>query len=94
MTIKELLQREGISEKAALKEQAILHAHAKISRFQAECSGFENKYGMPFQKMKKKYEGRKESEDFLEEEDYSDWEYAWNSLNWWKKNVKEAQNAD
>lgn len=93
MTIKEILEMEGISEETALREQVLLIALAKISHYQAECSNFQAKYRMSFIEMKKKMKVQKNAEDFLQEDDFLDWEYADNALNWWKQNVKEVRNA-
>ena len=94
MTIKELLAKEGFSEESALKEQALLVALAKISHYQAECKSFESKYGMNFNSMKKKLKKQKSTEDFKEEDDFSDWEYADCALQWWKEKINEVENAD
>ena len=94
MTVKELLAKEGMSEKEALRDQAMLVGMSKVSHFEAECRGFEKKYGFAFSEMKSQLEAQNNKEDFAVEDDAIEWDFADTSLKWWRERINEALIAD
>jgi len=93
MDIKEILQKEGITEHNALLGQGLLTAYARVSHYEAVCRNFQEKYGLSFDEMKLRMESKTNEEDFQEEEDFIDWEFANVSLKWWLERVKELKSA-
>ena len=93
MDIREILQKEGITEQNALLGQGLLTAYARISHYEAVCRNFQEKYGLPLEEMKRKVELKENEEDFQEEEDLADWEFADVSLKWWIQKVEELHSA-
>jgi len=86
---------EGIYEKTeqtetmVLREHAILTIHTKLSRYESECALFEKKYGVSLESFRNRLEQKMNSESFMEEDDFLDWEYADSAMNWWRLKMKE-----
>lgn len=93
MDIREILEKEGITEQNALLSHGLLTAYARVSHYEAICKNFQKKYGQSFDEMKLRIESKISEENFLEEEDLADWEFADVSLKWWLERVKELKSA-
>ena len=89
MQIAEILEKTGQTETMVLREHAILTIHTKLSRFESECALFEKKYGVSLESFRNRLEQKKNSESFMEEDDFLDWEYADSARNWWNLKMKE-----
>ena len=93
MTVKEILDQESQSEEIILKEHLTLKGLAKISHFEAKCSLFEDKYEKSFELFQNELRELSGKEDFSKEDDLLDWEFAHNSLNWWRDRIMELRGA-
>ena len=69
-----------------------LRSLAKISRYEAQCVHFENKYNESLDTFQK-YMQQEEKEDFAKEDDLMDWEYADAAFQWWKAQLKDIRRA-
>lgn len=93
-TIKEILRQEGYnSGEAFIKDSAYLLALAKVEQYRAECEFFERKYGMKLEGFRRSLQDTKGEEDFGQEEDLEDWEFAQAALNWWQEKTRELKSA-
>ena len=54
----------------------------KLSRYEAECALYEKKYDASLESFLRKLEQKLNSENFTEEDDLLDWEYANSARNW------------
>jgi len=93
MSITELLDKTGQTEASVLREHLILTGMAKLSRYEAECALLEKKYGESLVSFKKRIKERQEHEDFTEEDDLMDWEYADAALKWWLSQLEDLRRA-
>ncbi len=75
MTIDEILIKTGQTEASVLREHFVMTGLAKVSRYEAQCVHFENKYNESLDTFQK-YMQQEEKEDFAKEDDLMDWEYA------------------
>ena len=89
MQIDEILEKTGQTETMVLREHAILTILTKLSRFESECALFEKKYGVSLESFRNRLEQKMNSESFMEEDDFLDWEYADSARNWWRLKKKE-----
>lgn len=88
-----ILREMGFAnEKEALREQALLILLSKISRYKAECSLFEKKYGMSFEEFAALVESS-DREDFEKEDDLLDWRFAKETLEELMKEKQEIERA-
>ena len=83
MQITEILERTGLTETMVLREHAILTILTKLSRYESECALFEKKYGVSLESFRNRLKQKMNSESFMEEDDFMDWEYADSARNWW-----------
>jgi hypothetical protein len=93
MTVSEILQETGQSEASILREHLLLTGLAKLTRYEAECSKFEKKYGQSLVVFKKQINKRHNEENFAAEDDLIDWEFADAALKWWRAQVEELRRA-
>jgi len=95
MEIKEaiLAEKGYLSEKSMLADFYFLNAMAKVEQYRAECEYFEHKYGLPLKKFEKQLHKNKGKEDFQQEDDLQDWEFASTALKLWTKKLKDLQIA-
>jgi hypothetical protein len=84
MQFDEVLERTGQTETTILREHAILTIMTKLSRYEAECALYEKKYDASLESFLSKLEQKLNSENFTEEDDLLDWEYANSARNWWR----------
>ena len=89
MQIAEILEKTGQTETMVLREHAILTILTKMSRYESECTLFEKKYGGSLESFRNRVEQKVNSENFVEEDDFLDWEYADSARNWWSLKMKE-----
>jgi len=89
MQITEILEKTGQTETMVLREHAILTILTKLSRYESECALLEKKYGVSLDTFRKRLEQKMNSESFVEEDDFLDWEYADSARNWWSQKMKE-----
>ncbi len=89
MQIAEILEKTGQTETMVLREHAILTILTKLSRYESECALFEKKYAVSLESMRNRLEQKMNSESFMEEDDFLDWEYADSARNWWSLKMKE-----
>ena len=89
MQIAEILEKTGQTETMVLREHAILTLLTKLSRYESECALFEKKYGESLESFRNRLEQKMNSESFMEEDDFLDWEYADSARNWWHLKKKE-----
>ncbi|CEP68482.1 Uncharacterized [Moorella glycerini] len=80
------------NEREALKEQALLLILSKINRYRAECSYYEKKYGMTFEKFAAMVH-ENSGEDFEHEDDLLDWRFAKETLEDLMRQKKEIEDA-
>ncbi|MBW1700442.1 MAG: hypothetical protein JRK26_27125 [Deltaproteobacteria bacterium] len=93
MSINEILDKTGQTESKVLREHLILTGLAKLSRYEAECSLFEKKYGESLESFKEHISQKRQEEDFAQEDDLMDWEYADSALKWWQSQLEDLQRA-
>ena len=89
MQFDEVLERTGQTETTILREHAILTIMTKLSRYEAECALYEKKYDASLKSFLRKLEQKLNSENFTEEDDLLDWEYADSARNWWHMKMKD-----
>jgi hypothetical protein len=89
MQIAEILEKTGQTETMVLREHAILTLLTKLSRYESECALFEKKYGESLESFRNRLEQKMNSESFMEEDDFLDWEYADSARNWWRLKKEE-----
>ena len=93
MSIFEILDKTGQTESAVLREHLILTGLAKLSRYEAECGYFEKKYGESLKSFEERINRKSQEEDFAQEDDLMDWEYADAALKWWRSQLEELRRA-
>jgi hypothetical protein len=91
MSIAEILNKTGQTESMVLREYLILTGLTKLSRYEAECSRFKNKYGEPLESFRDMLNQKRNEEDFEQEDDLMDWEFADAALNWWQSQISELR---
>lgn len=89
MQIDEIVEKTGQTEAMILHEHALLTTLMKLSRYESECAFFEKKYGVSLESFRNRLEKKINSESFVEEDDFLDWEYAHSARNWWHQKMKE-----
>lgn len=89
MNINEVLDKIGQNEAAVVREHVILVGLSKVSRYEAECAGFKKKYGENLNSFQTRIEKQKHTEDFSQEDDLMDWQYADAALKWWRSQIEE-----
>lgn len=89
MQFDEVLEKTGQTETMILREHTILTILTKLSRYEAECTLYEKKYDASLESFRRKLEQKMNSENFIEEDDLLDWEYADSARNWWRMKMKE-----
>ena len=89
MQIAEILENTGQTETMVLREHAILTILTKLSRYESECVLFEKKYGESLESLRNRLEQKLNSESFMEEDDFLDWEYADSAMHWWRLKMKD-----
>lgn len=94
MTVVEILRITGQTEKNVLREHLILTGLARLSRYEAECAHFEKKYGRSLESLQGMLQQKQREEDFAEEDDLMDWEYADAALKWWRIQIEDLRCAD
>lgn len=93
-TITRILAEGGFeSEAEAMKDLSLTIALAKVSRYEREYERFKRKYNLDFTDFLRRIEGKIEEENFEEEDDLKDWEFAWRALNLWQERVKMLKNV-
>lgn len=90
MTVKELLEHQGLREEDALAETALLTAYSKLSRYDAECALFGSRYGKTLSEQMASLAAAKGNEDFAAEDDVIEWEFAASSAAWIRKQLEET----
>ncbi|SMP48574.1 hypothetical protein SAMN06295888_10518 [Desulfonatronum zhilinae] len=93
MTVVEILKQAGECEDHVLREHATLLALSKMSRYEAECALFEEKYAEPFHAFKERVRSMLNEEDFQMDDDLMDWEFAHTALSWWKDKLEEIRHV-
>ena len=71
-----------------LKNYALTHVYATI---QIEDRSFEQKYGCSFHEFRERIESQENEEDFQQEDDLMDWEFAMENLTLWTTRKKELE---
>ena len=94
MTIDEILKKTGQTESSIVREHLLLTALSKLSRYEAECAQFEKDKGQPLDSFKMNIMERKCEEDFEEEDELMEWEFANTAYRWWKTQIEELNRAD
>lgn len=90
-TIDLILEKSGdaINKEELVKEMSLLIALSKRDKYQLECKKFEQKYQTNFGNFEKRLHSQKNQEDYAQENDLDDWEFAIASRNWWDKRIEE-----
>ena len=83
MTIEEILTKTGQTKESVLIEHIVMTGLAKLSRYEAQCIYFEKKYNETLEKFQERM-SQEGSEDFINEDDLMDWEFADAAFKWWK----------
>jgi len=94
MTATEVLLNAGYhSTDELLQGWALMVALSKLDQYRAECEFFANKYQQSYAEFAQRVHGQTGREDFEQEEDLEDWDFAFHALNWWKTKVEELRFA-
>jgi len=93
MTVAEILTEAGEQQDTVLREHAVLVALSKVSRYEAECSGFISKHGQEFEAFRARIEAMENEENFEAEDDLLDWEFAHRALMRWRDRAQELRRA-
>ena len=93
MTVTEILGKAGEREADVLREHAILLSLSRLSRYEAECSSFQAKYGESFESFRDRVNAMVSEEDFDLEDDLMDWEFAHRAHAWWRSRLEELRDA-
>lgn len=72
-------------------EMLFLQARSKLSEYKSQIEEFEKKYNMPFELFQKKIQQMVNEEDFDEEDDLMEWQYAYENKQYWQKKIKELE---
>lgn len=80
------------NEETVLFNVSLMTSLAKRDEYQTECQFFKDKHGMKFQEFDKAIHHKDNQENFEKEEDYMDWEFAEEALNYWNQKIKLLQN--
>ena len=94
MTVEEILKRTGQTENSIIREHLLLTALSKLSRYEAECANFEKTNGQTLESFRMIIEMKKGEEDFAEEDELMEWEFANSAYQWWKGQIEELNRAD
>lgn len=94
MTVEEVLRRTGQTENSIVREHLLLTSLSKLSRYEAECAHFKKRYGQSLESFKKRIEKKRYAEDFAEEDELMEWEFANTAYLWWKMQIEELNRAD
>lgn len=81
------------SEREAARELSLMVALSKVSRYERECAKFRSKYGQSFAEFQRRMDGTLGAENFEEENDFMEWEFAENALALWQERVEVLRNA-
>jgi hypothetical protein len=68
-------------------------ALAKIDQLRAEKESFENKYRKSLDVYERDIHAVREKEDFEQEDDLNDWEFACKAVIWWEDKLQALRNA-
>lgn len=91
MSIHEVLEKEGISETAVLREHALFVALTKRSYYESVCRRFSKKYNCSFFELKQSYDSKLNHEDFELSDALMEWEFAEKALVWWSARIEEVR---
>ncbi len=91
--IQDVLHSEGFDSADALAESwAILVAMSKVEQYKAEVEFFEKKYQSGLNKFQQKNLSQDRVEDFQQEDDLDDWEFATQACTIWRHRLERLQN--
>ncbi|GEM_PF-614002 len=79
-----IYQEMAVSPSDLLKNYALNHILSKIHKYEAEDNHFKKKYSCSFKEFKIEIENIKNEENFEQEDDLTDWEFAVENLAVWK----------
>jgi len=92
--ITEIAQKTGyLNLEALLTDWSLMIALTKVTQYQAECDFFSNKYHQSFEQFKRQLDSQRNLENFGEEDDLDDWEFACHALEWWQVKVEALQHG-
>jgi hypothetical protein len=92
--VKDILLEDGYSSSDDfLKDWASFAALSRIEQYRSEKECFEERYGMSLQSFENELHAQKGFEDFQQEGDLEDWEFACKALSWWEDKFRELQRA-
>ena len=93
-TIAKVLAEGGFeSQEQAMRDLSLTIALTKVSRYERENETFKRKYNQSFIEFSQNVGENVEKEEFEEEDDLNDWEFAWRSLNLWQERAEMLRNA-
>jgi len=85
----DVLRREGYNSADDLvRDWSLMVALTKVDQYQAECDFFQHKYQMVLEEFERQIHAEQGVEDFTQEEDLEDWEFAVQALKWWQAKVR------
>lgn len=91
-TVKEIFFREGYeSYENYIHDSALLISLSKIDQYEAECEFYKEKYEMDIESFETILHKERGKENFDQEEDLEDWEFAIHAVNWWKERADELR---
>ncbi len=94
IAINEIVQKIGYDNpQTLLVDWSLMLALAKITQYQAECEFFAHKYRMSYKEFADNLTKQRHYEDFEQEADSEDWEFALQALRWWQVKLESLQNA-
>ena len=92
MTATEILLNAGYhSTDELLQGWALMVALSKLDQYRAECEFFAGKYQQSLGEFAQRVREQTGHEEFGEEDDLDDWNFALQALHWWKDKVEELR---
>lgn len=94
-TATQVLLEEGYrSTEELLRSWALMTAMSRLEQYRAESELFERKYRGTFTAVEHAVHTTKGQEDFEQEKDLEDWEFAERALAWWQSRVQDLRVAE
>jgi len=90
--VKDILLEDGYSSPDdLLKDWVSFAALSRIEQYRSEKEHFEERYGMSLETFGDELHAQKGVENFEQEGDLEDWEFACKALIWWEDKFREIQ---
>jgi len=83
----QLYKEMNISPETILQEFIYSKIHEKVDKYEAECLYYKKKHKTTLDVFRKNF--KHESENFSQDDDLNDWEFASHNLVYWKSKLSE-----